>query len=63
MHWAMYGKPMIVDKDQLIGGAGIVMSEALVAMLEPTFDKCLLTVRGVCQPLHNAIVGLELLAL
>ena len=42
---------MVVDEDQLIGGAGIVMSEALVAILEPTFDQCLLSVRG-CADMH-----------
>ena len=54
---------MVVDEDQLIGGAGIVMSEALVAMLEPTFDQCLLSVRGVRRHAHDPIVGSELLAL
>ena len=44
-YWANNGKPVLGER--IYGGACMCVSGDLMAKLEPGFDACLLTVRGV----------------
>ena len=47
---------MVTDDADYEAVGTMAISEALVAILEPTFDQCLLTVRGVRRSLVSLLV-------